>query len=152
MAPTIYQMEWKSVDHRAIFARKEIKYRLSPHQLAYLRDIVSGYLKHSEYGIARTNSLYFDTAWHSLICRSLEKPIYKEKLRLRWYECGGQRVADPVFLELKKKFKGIVYKRRCEVPLMVADALSASQAYPTSFSKYGELAKRSSKGTLPYAG
>lgn len=46
---------------------------------------------------------------------SLEKPVYKEKLRLRSY--GIPKAKDPVFLELKKKYKGIVYKRRIALSL-----------------------------------
>ena len=49
-----------------------------------------------------------------MIRRSIEKPAYKEKLRIRSY-----RRADSdsmVFVELKKKYKSIVYKRRISLP------------------------------------
>ncbi len=57
------------------------------------------------------SNIYFDTPQNELIIKSLEKPVYKEKLRLRSYG----RVEKPeqtVFLEIKKKFDGVVYKRR----------------------------------------
>lgn len=60
------------------------------------------------------SDLYFDTENYRLIRRSIEKPSYKEKLRIRSY-----RRADPesnVFVELKKKYDGVVYKRRLELP------------------------------------
>ncbi len=66
-------------------------------------------------------SRYLDTPEHTLIERSLDKPLYKEKLRLR---CYGSPLADDglVFVEIKKKFKGIVYKRRRRVLVMLRRA------------------------------
>ena len=67
-----------------------------------------------EHGESTICNIYYDTADYRLIRASLEKPAYKEKLRLRSYgvtEPGGE-----VFLELKKKYKGIVYKRRITLP------------------------------------
>ena len=63
------------------------------------------------------NSLYFDTPENQLISRSLEKPLYKEKLRVRSYGIAQPDgsiapVSDQVFVELKKKYRGVVYKRR----------------------------------------
>lgn len=55
-----------------------------------------------------------------MIRRSIEKPIYKDKIRLRSY--GTPTLDDKVFLELKKKYDGIVYKRRLELPYSVAKA------------------------------
>ena len=64
--------------------------------------------------------------YYRLIRASLEKPAYKEKLRLRSYgvtEPGGE-----VFLELKKKYKGIVYKRRITLPEDAAGEFIAGRA------------------------
>ena len=61
-------------------------------------------------------SIYFDTDDYRLIRASLEKPVYKEKLRLRSYGAPS-RMEGPVFLELKKKYKGVVYKRRVDMSL-----------------------------------
>ena len=95
-----------------VFQRKEVKYVLDEHQRAFIVDALSkwGGLAPDEFGCGRVTSLYLDTADRSLIDRSLEKPLYKEKLRVRWY--GDLADDAPVFVEVKKKFKGIVYKRR----------------------------------------
>lgn len=69
-----------------------------------------------EYGMYPICSIYFDTDDYRLIRASLEKPVYKEKLRLRSYGAPS-RMEDPVFLELKKKYKGVVYKRRVDMSL-----------------------------------
>lgn len=77
-------------------------------------------MKEDAYGVSMICNVYFDTPDHRLIRRSLEKPLYKEKLRLRSY---GKATADStVFLELKKKYKGVVYKRR--VALTEAQAMA----------------------------
>lgn len=68
------------------------------------------YLVADEYGKSTINNIYFDTPDARLIRTSLEKPIYKEKFRMRSY--GIPKEEDNVFLELKKKYEGIVYKRR----------------------------------------
>ena len=59
-------------------------------------------------------NVYFDTDSFRLIRRSLEKPAYKEKLRIRSYQPA--RPDDPVFVELKKKYQSVVYKRRVVLP------------------------------------
>lgn len=104
-----------------VFERKEIKYRLSARQHQFMRDALAGHMQPDEFGRTRITSLYFDTAERSLIDRSLEKPVYKEKLRLRWY--GSVAADDRVFIEIKKKYQGIVYKRR------VACSYAAARAY-----------------------
>ena len=63
-----------------------------------------------EYGKTSIASLYYDTPNFRLIRNSIEKPEFKEKLRLRSY--GLAKPGKPVFLELKRKAQGIVYKRR----------------------------------------
>ena len=66
--------------------------------------------KYAEYTI---RNIYFDTDNYSLIRESLEKPVYKEKLRLRSYKIPAK--TDRVFVEVKKKFDGVVYKRRVDL-------------------------------------
>lgn len=92
------------------FERKEVKYRLNAKQHRHVLDALAGRMAEDEFGRSRITSLYFDTPTRDLIARSLEKPLYKEKLRVRWY--GQVRQAERVYVELKKKFDGIVYKRR----------------------------------------
>lgn len=97
---------------RGTFDRKEVKYRLDAAQRAQLEPLIVEHVPESAYGCSVVNSLYLDLPDGSIIERSLEKPLYKEKLRLRWYGAGPMGSADTVFAELKKKHKGIVYKRR----------------------------------------
>ncbi|MCR5214029.1 MAG: polyphosphate polymerase domain-containing protein [Eubacterium sp.] len=92
------------------FERKEIKYLLSDQQYRLLLPELTKYAEVDKYGKTRINNIYYDTPNFQLIRASLEKPVYKEKLRLRTYgDTDGQ---TPAFIEIKKKYKGIVYKRR----------------------------------------
>lgn len=96
------------------FERWELKYRITDAQRAALEAAFGTQMIPDEYGESTICNIYYDTADYRLIRASLEKPAYKEKLRLRSYgvtEPGGE-----VFLELKKKYKGIVYKRRITLP------------------------------------
>ncbi len=97
------------------FNRKEIKYRLTADQLRSIRAMVSAHLPQGEFGCGRVSSIYLDTLERTIIARSMEKPLYKEKLRVRWYGAQHLEDASAVFIELKKKFKGIVHKRRLQV-------------------------------------
>lgn len=92
------------------FQRVEKKYFLTRHQYVALLEAASPYLRPDRYGRYTICSVYYDTEDYRLIRASLEKPVYKEKLRLRSY--GVPRDGDTVFVELKKKFNGIVGKRR----------------------------------------
>lgn len=103
------------------FERKEVKYRLSAKQHREVLDALAGRMAADEYGRTRITSLYFDTPTRDLIARSLEKPLYKEKLRVRWY--GTPTSGERVYVEIKKKYDGIVYKRR------VGCSLTAAYAY-----------------------
>ena len=66
--------------------------------------------KIDQYGKTDILNIYYDTPNYELIQTSLESPNYKEKLRLRTY--GVPTDESTAFLEIKKKYKGIVYKRR----------------------------------------
>ena len=92
------------------FKRTEIKYLLTSNQFDSLFSFLQEFAKVDSYGKTRINNIYFDTPDYKLIRTSLEKPIYKEKLRLRTY---GETTDDTnSFIEIKKKYDGIVYKRR----------------------------------------
>jgi len=93
-----------------VFKRYEKKYLLDPMQYAELSSKLGEYMAADEYGRHTICNIYFDTDDYELIRTSLEKPIYKEKLRLRSYGIPGDN--DRVFAEVKKKFDGVVYKRR----------------------------------------
>ena len=93
-----------------VFERVERKFLLTPRQYEGLMRTLPEYMQADQYGESTILSLYLDTEDSLLIRRSLEKPVYKEKLRLRSYIVPGAE--SQVFVELKKKYKGIVYKRR----------------------------------------
>ncbi len=106
--------------YQANFKRYELKYMLDGKQKEYLLSVIAPYMALDRYGRTTVRNIYYDTQHYQLIRRSIEKPVYKEKLRLRSY-C--QVASDaPVFVELKKKYKGVVYKRRIAMP--EADALA----------------------------
>ena len=90
--------------------RYEVKYLLSAEQTEKLKDRLRGHMEVDSYGLTSIASLYYDTPDYALIRASIEKPEFKEKLRLRSY--GLAKGDSTVFLELKRKAYGIVYKRR----------------------------------------
>lgn len=102
------------------FRRIEKKYLLSPAQYRAVRDGIAPYVKADEHGHYTICNIYYDTDTFSLIRTSLEKPVYKEKLRLRSY--GTPDESSPVFVEIKKKFDHVVYKRRITMPCAEASA------------------------------
>lgn len=92
-----------------IFKRYEIKYLLNKDQYLRLITLYKDKIKLDKYGKSLICNIYYDTDSFLLIRSSIEKPIYKEKLRLRTYN-----LSSPYFLELKKKYDSIVYKRRVD--------------------------------------
>ncbi len=98
-----------------VFKRYEEKFMLNEAQHKALMKNLGQHTTADSYGRHTISNLYFDTDNWELIRHSIEKPIYKEKLRLRCY--GIPTPSDPVFIELKKKYDGIVYKRRAALPL-----------------------------------
>ena len=97
-----------------VFQRKEIKFLLDSRQRSALEQAMAAHMKIDEYGESTICSLYYDTPDYRLIRRSLDKPEYKEKLRLRSY--GTAAPGADIFVELKKKYAGVVYKRRVQLP------------------------------------
>ena len=106
-------------EYQSTFKRYEIKYLLDENKYFLLRQRLQGELKEDHYGKVTICNIYFDTPEHRLIRTSLDKPVYKEKLRLRSY--GTPVGEDMVFAELKKKYKGVVYKRREKLQLSEAE-------------------------------
>lgn len=106
-----------------VFIRSECKYLLSDDKRAELEKYLGGFMKPDSYngngGIYSIRNIYFDSPDDYLISRSLEHPVYKEKLRLCGYD-GEVGKNDIVYFEIKKKFDGVVYKRR--TPIILSDA------------------------------
>ncbi|MBQ3491045.1 MAG: polyphosphate polymerase domain-containing protein [Oscillospiraceae bacterium] len=95
---------------QTVFRRYELKYLLSERQKQKILFAMEAFMQPDRYGQTTVRNLYYDTDNYLLIRRSVEKPAYKEKLRIRSY---SQATADDtVFVELKKKYENVVYKRR----------------------------------------
>ncbi len=99
----------------AVMQRYELKYLLSAEQTDVLKERLNGHMVLDEYGLTSIGSLYYDTPDHRLIRTSMDKPEFKEKIRLRSY--GLATEDSPVYLELKRKAAGIVYKRRVQTTI-----------------------------------
>lgn len=95
---------------QTIFSRNEKKYQITQHKAAQLVEAISNKMKPGKYGTYWVQNLFFDTDNWDIIHTSMEKPHYKEKMRLRCY--GTPETTDRMFLEFKKKYDGVVYKRR----------------------------------------
>lgn len=104
--------------YQAVFKRYEIKYLLTVAQKEAILQVMAPYMALDQYGRTTIRNIYFDTDSYRLIRRSIEKPLYKEKLRIRSYR--KTETKDKVFVELKKKFDGVVYKRRLSMPQQAA--------------------------------
>ena len=92
------------------FKRYETKYMLKRDQKERILEAMASHMALDDYGRTSIRNLYFDPDQYLLARRSIEKPNYKEKLRVRSYGPAGE--LDPVFVELKKKYDSVVYKRR----------------------------------------
>lgn len=111
------------------FKRYEKKYLLSREKYLELWSQLESRLMPDQFFQSTVMSLYYDWDDFRLIRSSIEQPVYKEKLRLRSYDVPGEE--SPVFVELKKKYKGIVYKRRVRMTEREAeDYLAGRTAAP----------------------
>ena len=93
------------------FKRYEVKYFLTPAQKEALMPVLLRHFAVDEYGETTISNVFYDTDSYEIIRASIEQPIYKEKLRIRAYGTPD-RETGTVFVELKKKYDGVVYKRR----------------------------------------
>ena len=108
------------MDAITVMKRREFKFILTREQLSYLKQALVGHMDVDQYGKTTIFSLYYDTPDFRLIRASIERPTFKEKIRLRSY--GLSDGHKYVFLELKRKNQGVVYKRR--ITLSEEDATS----------------------------
>ncbi|MBE7064118.1 MAG: polyphosphate polymerase domain-containing protein [Ruminococcaceae bacterium] len=99
---------------QTVFKRYELKYLLTTEQKERVLAAMVPFMKLDTYGRTTIRNLYFDTDTYLLIRRSIEKPTYKEKLRIRSYSKAD--ADSTVFVELKRKYKHVVYKRRLSLP------------------------------------
>lgn len=104
---------------QTVFKRYELKYLLSGEQKKKVLDAMAPYMELDDYGRTTIRNIYYDTESYGLVRKSIEAPVYKEKLRVRSY---SQAASDStVFVELKKKYDSVVYKRR--LPLAEGSAM-----------------------------
>ncbi len=122
-----------AVAYQAVFKRYEIKYMLTVEQKAKVLEAMEPYMALDKYGRTTIRNIYFDTDNYRLIRRSLEKPTYKEKLRIRSYQTATHD--SPVFVELKKKYDRVVYKRRTSMPELEAMAWVCNGERPSKESQ-----------------
>ena len=124
------------MDVITVMKRYEMKFILSKEQLVFLKDALKDHMVVDQYGKTSIASIYYDTPDYRLIRASIEKPSYKEKIRLRSY--GLIKNGKPAYLEIKRKCEGIVYKRRVETSEQeVAQFLD----YETDEISEGQIAK-----------
>ncbi|MDO5545112.1 MAG: polyphosphate polymerase domain-containing protein [Eubacteriales bacterium] len=102
------------MSYQSVFSRYELKYLLNPAQKKQVLDAMQPHMKLDDYGRTTIRNIYYDTPSYRLVRQSLERPAYKEKLRIRSY-CQADPFS-PVYVELKKKYDGVVYKRRIGLP------------------------------------
>lgn len=99
-----------------IFRRVEKKYLLTKEEKDNLFNLIWPYIEEDKYFKSIISNIYFDTVDNDIIINSIDKPIFKEKLRLRSYTVPVDMDSE-VFLEIKRKFKGVVGKRRVSLKL-----------------------------------
>lgn len=133
---------------QTVFRRNEVKYLIDREQRARFLHVASQHLTGDEYGPSTVRNVYFDTPTLLLARRSEEHPTYKEKIRARCY--GAYSAGDPVFVELKKKYRGVVYKRRAELsPARAAELLRGCGHPQTQIERELDFTVRRYEGLAP---
>ena len=118
------------------FQRYEKKYWLTRAQQRVLLDAMQPNMEVDRYGEYTICNIYYDTPDYRLIRASLEKPVYKEKLRVRSY--GVPEENGKVFAELKKKYNGVVYKRRITTELTKVGPFLSGVLPAAAFGQIGQ--------------
>ena len=116
--------------------RYELKYILTREQHEFLKRELVGHMEVDQYGLTSIASIYYDTPDYRLIRTSIEKPDFKEKVRLRSY--GLSKPGDKVFLELKRKAYKLVYKRRV---VTTEDSVNRFFNYEGDITADGQIAR-----------
>lgn len=113
------------------FERHEKKYLLDERQSRLIERYLARVMTEDRHSGELVYSMYYDTPDHRIVERSLEKPLYKQKLRIRRYgkDQGAEGVA---FVEIKKKFRGAGYKRRVPMTMQAAREYLAGLSYESA--------------------
>lgn len=112
-------------NYQSVFERMETKYLITYEQWSKLLKELRPHMQLDVYGKHLITNIYYDTQQWNLIRQSMSKPVYKEKVRVRSY--GTPTKKDQVYIELKKKFDGVVYKRRMDMRLEQAEKFLGHQ-------------------------
>ncbi len=116
------------------FMRYEVKYLVTCEQRKTLTKVIEQYMNPDEFGKSTICNVYYDTPDMRMVRHSIEQPIYKEKLRMRSY--GRTSNDSSVFVELKKKYQDVVFKRRVSMSLIQAEGYLAGE---TKSPKYNQI-------------
>ena len=119
----------------SIFMRQEVKFIITEAQFLPVYNLIAAYIPPDAFGKYLVQSLYFDTDRWDVIRASIDKPVFKEKMRLRCY--GVPDCHATMYLELKKKFRGIVHKRRIAFPMEALDHQTVRDITGTDASQVG---------------
>ncbi len=120
-------------DYKNVFKRYEKKYMLTEIQCRTVLGALKDRITADRYGVCAICNIYYDTENFDLIRKSIDKPVYKEKLRLRSY--GVPDKYSDVFVEIKKKYDDVVYKRRESMTLSEAESYLNHGIHPTKQSQ-----------------
>ena len=118
------------------FERIEKKFRMTPEQYRQLLPVLESHMERDSYGETRVHNIFYDTPDLYLIRRSVERPLFKEKLRLRSY--GIPTEESKVYVEIKRKLNGIGYKRRICVNFSDAKRLLKGESIDTGQPQIGK--------------
>ena len=116
------------MENKVYFQRYEQKYVINSDQFEKTRAVLNRNAAPDKYFHSSIRNVYLDTDDYLLVRRSIEHPVYKEKLRFRSY--GSVTLEDKIFVEIKKKYRGIVYKRRMALPIIDVDSWFSGEKNP----------------------
>lgn len=119
---------------KTVFQRYEKKYVITAEQKEKLLFFIGDKIIPDAYGESTVCNIYFDTPDYRMIRNSIEKGAFKEKLRIRSY--GIPSAESSVFLEIKRKCKGVVYKRREIMTYNEAVDILCRGKFPSSSSQF----------------
>lgn len=124
--------------YQSVFKRYELKYLLTKEQKEVVLHAIQPYMRLDKYGRTVIRNIYFDTEDYRLIRHSIERPLFKEKLRIRSY--GRAAPDSEVFVEIKRKYNKVVYKRRvCTTETQALDWLCNRQYIGQPSQMSGEI-------------
>lgn len=119
------------------FQRVEEKYLLSYDEKKKFLSRISEYIKKDKFFISHIHNIYFDNDNNDLIINSLDKPIFKDKFRVRSY--GDMSLNGDVFLETKVKYKGVVSKRRIKLSVEEFNSYINNKKIPSDSQVFKEI-------------